>query len=389
MTRRFYPALDGVRGIAALLVFLRHFGGVTVGWIGVDVFFVLSGFLITSVLVQARDEPHRYRHFYIRRALRIFPVYYLALAGAAVVGVLTGVTRWPSQLLWWPAYVGNFLESVFFTAQFAWIGTLWVGHFWSLCVEEQFYLAWPLLIFSLRDPQRIERAALTIVIGVATARAVLAFALPPVFLSADWLYELTPFRIDALAAGAWIGARVQDGRPPTLASARRLGLTAWSAFAVCCVIGVAVSGPSALDLNARWMTAFGYPLLAAGSVGLVAMCLHEDATLSRVLEAPVLQRLGQVSYGFYLLNMLVGPFNMLVSWATPAAGSLDAARWLLLPVALSVNYVVARLSFRFVEQPCLALRTRFAPDHVRSVDAVRERMPSISSNVPKTPSARV
>ena len=162
--RVIYPAFDGLRAVAVLLVFVYHYvpGTLNWGWIGVDIFFVLSGFLITGILYDSRERVHRYRVFYIRRTLRIFPLYYLVLL---VPALLWPVFRWawhPADWMWL-AYLGNYIRllnpadyvqnhSLFETLQsqsIPWL-SLSYDHLWSLSVEEQFYVVWPLVVFTLR-----------------------------------------------------------------------------------------------------------------------------------------------------------------------------------------------------------------------------------------------
>ena len=164
--RAFYPALDGLRAIAFLMVFSNHYLFIPWGWAGVDLFFVLSGFLITGILFDSRNDPHRIRNFYVRRTLRIFPLYYgvmLLLIPFAYRGL-----SW--SWLVWPAYLGNyarvigpytsrsplqrladFQPGLQVTIHGIYRQILFLGHFWSLCVEEQFYLVWPWIVFWIRD----------------------------------------------------------------------------------------------------------------------------------------------------------------------------------------------------------------------------------------------
>src|SRR5579863_7708142 len=159
--RAYFPALDGLRTLAFLMVFGFHYTLLPWGWAGVDLFFVLSGFLITGILWDARDELHRARDFYIRRTLRIFPLYY----GVILLLIFSYPwLRWQWDWSWllWPTYLGNLacffhscapdtvyqrmsdaqlLSSVYPKAP------LYFGHFWSLCMEEQFYLIWPWIVF--------------------------------------------------------------------------------------------------------------------------------------------------------------------------------------------------------------------------------------------------
>jgi peptidoglycan/LPS O-acetylase OafA/YrhL len=109
--RAFYPALDGLRAIAFLMVFFQHYTSVAWGWTGVNIFFVLSGFLITGILFDSRDDPHRARTFYIRRTLRIFPLYYGIFL---VLFLATPILHWHWSWAWiaWPLYLGNFLRFI-------------------------------------------------------------------------------------------------------------------------------------------------------------------------------------------------------------------------------------------------------------------------------------
>ncbi len=173
----YYPALDGLRAVAVAMVFFQHYGAGRAwvfgwGWTGVDVFFVLSGFLITGILYDSQDRPHRFRDFYARRTLRIFPLYYFVWI---VVVLLAPWAEWQWSWRWalWPAYLGNYARFLFLHGagdpyRFdrltfgplvrGWFGYpmhLYIGHFWSLCVEEQFYLVWPWVVYAVRRRERL------------------------------------------------------------------------------------------------------------------------------------------------------------------------------------------------------------------------------------------
>src|SRR5262249_49808445 len=134
------------------------------GMLGVDLFFVLSGFLITGLLLDAKGRPHYFRNFYARRTLRIFPLYYLVLA--ALFLVLPHLATLPMNLEtarehqgWLWAYVANF----YIAAQSSWAALSYVSHFWSLAIEEHFYLIWPALVF-LTTRETLERACLVVIV---------------------------------------------------------------------------------------------------------------------------------------------------------------------------------------------------------------------------------
>ena len=185
--KRYFPALDGLRAVAVLMVFTTHYGQLPPAWswgnTGVDIFFVLSGLLITGILYDSQARPDRYRVFYIRRTLRIFPLYYAVLL---VPVLLYPVFRWqlhPAQWMW-PLYLGNYsrliwqgavqnftytpydsLYSATFPA-FRWE----LYHLWSLCVEEQFYLVWPFVVFAVARRERLLKLCVGIVVAVPLLR---------------------------------------------------------------------------------------------------------------------------------------------------------------------------------------------------------------------------
>src|SRR5260370_16732322 len=159
------PGLDGIRGLAILLVMAVHFIGdatprnfaerlavklASYGVLGVDLFFVLSGFLITGLLLDAKNDPHYFRNFYARRILRIFPLYYLVLALLFLVlprliALTPALELARERQVWLWTYTANF----YIAAKSSWAALTYVSHFWSLAIEEHFYLLWPLAVFLL------------------------------------------------------------------------------------------------------------------------------------------------------------------------------------------------------------------------------------------------
>jgi len=297
--------LDGLRALAIGLVLWQHSalpGLGRSGTVGVTLFFVLSGFLITRLLAEERATTGRIslRAFYWRRGLRLFPALALLLAAMAVLGV-------------------NVIPTLLYAADFAMAAGQDLGpldHTWSLAVEEQFYLVWPvLLIILLRLPRR---HALTLVAALALASAVARILLWPEGLRASWAPDT---RADALLVGALLGLiQLPRIRPVLLALA-----------------SVALAIPTLVD-DHGFMMQFGLPLATLGSAVLVAAAAGSERSPWR----PILT-LGIISYGVYLWS---GPF---LSWGRDIG---PEAAVLTIPATI----IVAALSYHFVERPFLRLK---------------------------------
>jgi peptidoglycan/LPS O-acetylase OafA/YrhL len=288
------PVLDGLRGLAILLVLFAHFtpkGGHTlvgaivrgiasVGSTGVDLFFVLSGFLITGILLEAKGGAHYFRNFYARRTLRIFPLYYGVLFVCFVVVPLIhppgeAERRVAREQGWLWLYAGNIRESLphaYFPFNGGWIA---MDHFWSLAVEEHFYLVWPLAVFLLGRRAMIGFSLA--LIGVALGlRAGLYYS--PIESMAH--YHFTPCRMDELAMGGLL-ALVARG-PRGAAWVRR---------------GAVVALPVALvAVAATWKMEFGEFVLRGTLLGVLFA-----ATLAIVVTCGE----GKYSYAAYVLHPLV------------------------------------------------------------------------------------
>ena len=368
----YVPELDGVRGLAILLVLAYHLqpailrvGGTAasnvagLGWAGVDLFFVLSGFLITSILVNTKERPSYFRNFYGRRFLRIFPLYYIYLAFILFLalplayrhGLLAGTSD--SGQAWYWFYLSNWFTSVR-------DGIPLLGHLWSLSIEEQFYIAWPVVVFLLSARQL--RTLCWTIIG---ATLVLRFAFAGQFAHPEIIHRLTFFRIDALSWGALIAVSRQSS---TRSTASWLFL---SRIFVCfgmaaVVVLVALQGPS---YTTWWGTAVGFSIVLLPSAGIVlyaASCGGGTNPGARVLRLAPLRQLGKYSYGIYVLHVLmIAITGQVIDRLTRMFGwseRIGSAIFIL--SAIAASYAAALLSWHAVEKHFLRLKRHldYGPD---------------------------
>lgn len=321
------PALDGIRAVAVWAVIAHHTlpaGGVDLGGRGVWVFFVLSGFLITGILLDARGKGvwPSLKVFYARRALRIFPAYYLMLLVAVVA-----IPQVRSAAAWHAAYLSNF----YFAARGEWDAG---AHLWSLSVEEQFYLVWPLVVLAAPARTLLPLFLSGVTAGVLS-RYFLYEAVNPVAA-----YSLLPSNLDCLCLGSLLAWCHRNGGA---------GIVSWAAIlsgAAFTIAGVASTG--AISAAA---TALGTGLIATWGV-------HVCAT-RRVppLEWQPVAYLGRISYGIYLWHNFVIAIGIFLQGFAPFWLRIPTSHGLPMFAFVSVASVaIASISWFLVERPALRLK---------------------------------
>jgi peptidoglycan/LPS O-acetylase OafA/YrhL len=375
MQRGHVRALDGVRGLAILMVMALHFvGGVppagriedvivgvtNYGSYGVELFFVLSGFLITGILFDARNDPYYFRNFYMRRVLRIFPLYYGVLALVFFAAPLIPLFRGPTldYLVERQAWAWLYAVNIYIAKNGQWSFS-YLDHFWSLAIEEHFYLFWPLVVFALaRRPRGLIAVSLMIALGAMLAR------LTGSLMGLSWwtTYTLTPFRLDGLALGGFIAVTVrQPGGLERLARALPLAAAAIGGLTAATFVWTRLVSREGLEMVLPVRAALILLLLAC--LLLWALIAPERSGTSRFFRSRAMVFLGTYSYGLYVYHHFISYYLTsnrtdlkLANWL----GSHLAALALQAALGISASLAVAYLSYELFEKRFLRMKRRFA-----------------------------
>ncbi|NYF79259.1 acyltransferase family protein [Granulicella arctica] len=364
MKQRHIPALDGLRGVAVLMVFVYHYGGGTHssnrvmqlfgffnkgGWVGVTLFFILSGFLITGILWDSYDDPHWWRNFYMRRTLRIFPLYFgtllLVLLAAAAVG-----TFLPALKMIWVPFL--FLQNIpplidninRLPSPFP------LFHFWSLAVEEQFYLIWPFLLVLQKTRRRAQLLCLTVFLLACAFRICLwQFAPNPDYV------EFILTRAGELAAGGWLAIAYRGPEWPRVE--RFAPATAMLGGAGFLFAGLHCHS---FESTSSWMMELGLPGITLCLASILVLAIR-PGLLQRCFSGAWLRWIGSISFGIYVFHVLLAKvFHFLTHQLAGNRGPM-VQNAVFFVIAAIGSVVAAWLSFHFYEKRFLRIKKRFTP----------------------------
>jgi peptidoglycan/LPS O-acetylase OafA/YrhL len=375
-----FAGLDGVRGLAILMVMAIHFLGMrparslgqglvvkaaSFGMLGVDLFFVLSGFLITGLLLESKGEPRPFRNFYARRILRIFPLYYGVLVVCFLLLPLVArlppsfeATRTHQGWLW------TFTSNFFIASTSSWASLRYLSHFWSLAIEEHYYLLWPLVVFTFQA-RTLERICVGVLLGALALRTGLALG----GMTELSISVLTPCRIDALCTGGLLALLARrpagpaalvgrSGRAALGLGATLLLLTTWCAATK---LGLPVLHQVR---NSAYALFFGALLLL--SLG------PPSHPVAWFFQTPVLRFLGKYSYGLYVYSGIwtwIFLEKDLDSRLDVLLGSHALAMAAHAALGVGLSTVLAVASYQLLERHFLALKRYFRGPRAHPVGA--------------------
>ena len=357
LQRTYYPALDGLRGVAIILVILYHnFSFIPIfiyGWLGVDLFFVLSGFLITDILMLTRNTQNYFRNFYARRILRIFPLYYLSLL--LFIFILPLFSWYPLHMeyyrehqLWFWTYLQNWTLVFQFDPN-----ANVLTHFWSLAVEEQYYLVWPFIVLLVKKPKTLIVICLLALITVIGARLYI-WNHRELFSTYQWLFLFT--RVDGILIGSML-ALICRINPSVLHK--------YSIYLILFFAGInfLVYFLDRYNYFPVWAI-IGYSSFSAFFAILVFESVKgNNKIISMVFNNAVLRFFGKYSYGFYIFHwpvfLLVKPYAD--EWMSHffATGHINHQVFSALLATLA-GLAISVASFHLFEKHFLRLKRKFA-----------------------------
>jgi peptidoglycan/LPS O-acetylase OafA/YrhL len=363
------PELDGVRGLAILLVLLDHlipvgdhtgvwlfdiFAGVRdCAWVGVYLFFALSGFLITGILVDTLNTRHFFKIFYVRRVLRIFPLYYGFLVALLLLTEILHFS-WGGWQYFYLTYTANL---AFWSSSPPQLSHFKISHLWSLQVEEQFYLVWPLIVYRMKNRLKLIRLCLIACLVAFLLRVVLVGTHASVAGTIFLPYSFTLCCCDNLFYGCALSLLL---RTEWWSKIQR-----WAPLALMtCTLLIAaerIARHGAPWGRSFFMPTLGFSLVGIGSASLIAVTLVPKSFAHRILVTPIFRLLGRYSYGLYIFHysvygFLAGPLRI---YFFRHLHSRVVSVFLSTVIVTSFSLVAAFISYHLYEIHFLRLKKYF------------------------------
>jgi peptidoglycan/LPS O-acetylase OafA/YrhL len=357
-TRPYYPALDGLRGVGCLLIVVYHnfpflHEYLFFSWLAMDIFFVLSGFLITDILINSFGEKNYLKNFYVRRLLRVFPLYYTSLI--LFLFIIPALFRIPIRIDY---FVNN--QVYFWTFTQNWLlifhaqpSQSYLNHLWSMGVEEQFYLLWPLVFALIKKPKILLTLLVVLLLSFITLRFWLwTQQIPEMPYYGFYMFT----RIDGICIGCMV------------ALMQKINKNFLSSFTGAIVLGFALLNFLFYGINLRYHDSFPYLALVGFTTFsmIFGLLVHDivnknSKLVTLIFDVRILKFLGRVSYGTYIFHwpMFLLLNTWLVNWASVSLGFGRPQLFSSLLITI-LAYTTGFLSYRFFELRFLRLKKYFA-----------------------------
>ncbi|MFL5786503.1 MAG: acyltransferase family protein [Flavisolibacter sp.] len=358
--RTHYPALDVLRGIAILLVlFCHNFNFLQIfkfGWTGVDLFFVLSGFLITDILIASQRDKNYFRNFYARRFLRIFPLYYGTLIVFFCVAPyfvskenISVYNYYNQNQAWFWSDMQNWLfvrkglgQSPFLT------------HFWSLAVEEQFYIIWPFFIFLIKDLKKMKIVIVSLILLALVIR---------VYMWSQYPFDMVKYycntltRMDSILMGCLLSIHIKDGKELSVKVLKYI-----LSFCIMFFIAGILIGKNT-EITNPFFSTIGYTIVSLFFATLLYIFVKKEFKLLTWLKkSPMLNYVGKISYGMYVFHIpvyvVLSSVLMKVFLLNYGMTSIQAL-FAIASISFVITVLASSLSFYLLERPILGLKRYF------------------------------
>ncbi|MBX6360615.1 MAG: acyltransferase [Acidobacterium ailaaui] len=354
------PALDGLRGMAILLVLGYHYLWMIpifhVGWVGVDLFFVLSGFLITGILLDTKEEKNCYKNFIIRRALRIFPLYYLVLITLFIIDPVLNLNIpgnkfgfYQEHQIWFWVYMQNWLLGYYGLPD-----NYILAHFWSLAVEEQFYLIWPFIVL-FNSRKKIIQISLMLIVFAIIFRLKLGSIIG--FNNPYYSYSTTLARMDALLIGGIAAIMIRYNKELLEKVVKFIFILS----------GLLIIASFLLLHSLNFYTLLPKQTLFYSVIDLFFMCMlilnlnTSPFRNLRIFESNFLRFLGKYSYGIYVYHNII--YESFIHHFFISSGGQPVTNFknkvVLSITSLSFTIILSLISYHFWEKPFLKLKNYF------------------------------
>lgn len=385
--RTYLPSLEGVRGYAFIVVFLVHYSPfyssvfhvrhwwnllsltMDIGWIAVPVFFVMSGYLIGGILYDTRDREGFFRVFYYRRILRVFPIYYITLLAVACLDTIhyrvsLDYTYWLHFL-----YIQNLLPG--YSGDTGALPSCQISHFWSLAVEEQFYLVWPLVVWFC--PNR--RILLRVTILLISFCVIVRFTAVWIGMSPDRSFVATPTRVDAILLGVVL-ALIRHDRIYKLIEP----FAKYVAIAGICIMFILAAKPTFEVMFPNLSTATEISLVNLIAMAIIVAAIEKESFLRRICSLSWVCWLGSLSYGLYVFHLIYRRWFMesfLYSLANHMP--LPAAYFVSTSIAFCLTLFLALVSYSCIEKPAMNMKKRIQYGILLNPPALQESVEPVFS----------